>query len=98
MKDKRDVLRINTPNIEIDCWEICNQLIKETNSIIHLGITRNTTGNIVIENLIQQGRRTVYSLFGAGLHGKMELIHPSLNTYGLPSLHQGYSILRKYCS
>jgi hypothetical protein len=25
---------------------------------------------------------------------KMELIHPSLNTYGLPSLHQGYSILR----
>jgi hypothetical protein len=70
MQDKRDVLRINTPNIEIGCWEICNQLIKETNSIIHLGITRNTTGNIVIENLIQQGRRTLYSLFGAGLHGK----------------------------
>ena len=56
---KSDVLRINTPNIEIDCWEICNQLIKETNSTIHLGIIRNTTGNIDIENLIQQGRRTL---------------------------------------
>ena len=95
---KSDVLRINTPNIEIDCWEICNQPIKETNSTIHLGITKNTTGNIDIENLIQHGRRTLYSLFGAGLHGKMELIHPPLNTYGLPSLHQDYYMLRKYYS
>jgi hypothetical protein len=84
MQDKRDVLRINTPNIEIDCWEICNQLIKETNSIIHLGITRNTTGNIVIENLIQQGRRTLYSLFGAGLHGKNG-INPPISKHIWPT-------------
>ena len=39
------------------------------NSTVHLGIVRNTSGNADIEGKITLGRKTAYSLMGAGLHG-----------------------------
>ena len=43
------------------------------NSTVHLGIVRNTSGDADIEGKITLGRKTAYSLMGAGLHGGSEL-------------------------
>ena len=40
-----------------------------TDSTVHLGIVRNTSGTADIEGKITLGRKTAYSLMGAGLHG-----------------------------
>ena len=67
---KSDVVRVNTPDVEFKCWEICDQKVTETDKTVHLGITRTSNDTIDIDSLIQQARKTLYSLFGAGLHGK----------------------------
>ena len=42
---------------------------KVVNSTVLLGIVWNTSGNADIEGKITLGRKTAYSLMGAGLHG-----------------------------
>jgi hypothetical protein len=93
---KSDILRYNTPDVKIDSWELCNSEIKETNSTVHLGMTRNTNESIDIDKMIQTGRQTLYSLFGAGLHGRNGL-NPKIakhiwSTYVIPRLIYGLEI------
>ena len=40
-----------------------------TDTLVHLGILRNTAGTVDIEGKIALGRKTAYSLMGAGFHG-----------------------------
>ena len=93
---KSDILRYNTPDVKIDSWKLCNSEIKETNSTLHLGMTRNTNESIDIDKMIQAGRQTLYSLFGAGLHGRNGL-NPRIakhiwSTYVIPRLIYGLEI------
>ena len=43
--------------------------IKDSRSATHLGIARNVNGKPDIEEKINLGRKTAYSLMGAGFHG-----------------------------
>lgn len=43
--------------------------VDASNSTVHLGIQRDTTGKVDIEGRIDLGRKTAYSLMGAGFHG-----------------------------
>lgn len=71
---KSNILRYyNTPDVKIDSWKLCNSEIKKRDSTLHLGMTRNTNESIDIDKMIQAGRQTLYSLFGAGLHGRYGL-------------------------
>ena len=67
---KSDIVRSNTRDIEFNCWEICGQKIEEKSETTHLGITRKSNDTIDIDSVICKSRKTLYSLFGAGLHGK----------------------------
>ena len=49
-----------------------------TDSAVHLGIVRNTSRKVDIEGKITLGRKTAYSLMGAGFHGGSGL-KPSQN-------------------
>ena len=94
---KSDILKYNAPDIKINSWEICNSKIEETNSTVHLGITRNTNDKIDIESLIRCGRQTLYSLFGSGMHGRNGL-NPIISkhiwsTYIIPRLTYGLEIV-----
>ena len=53
---------------EIDIF-MAGEKVDTPNSTVHLGIVRNTSGNADIEGKITLGRKTAYSLMGAGLHG-----------------------------
>ena len=93
---KSDILRYNTSDVKIDSWKLCNSEIKETNSTLHLGMTRNTNESIDIDKMIQAGRQTLYNLFGAGLHGRNGL-NPKIakhiwSTYVIPRLIYGLEI------
>ena len=46
------------------------QEIEEVQSTKHIGLIRLADGKNDITSRIQQGRRTLYALLGAGLHGK----------------------------
>jgi hypothetical protein len=69
---KSDILRYNTPDVEIQ-WELCDTNIDETQSTTHLGIIRNNSGKLDLDKTLKTGRQTLYSLFGAGLHGRNDL-------------------------
>ena len=47
-----------------------DQIIDQTSETIHLGVFRKQRGKPNIPEHIARGRRTVYSLMGAGCHGK----------------------------
>ena len=53
---------------ELDIF-MAGEKVDTPNSTMHLGIVRNTSGNADIEGKITLGRKTAYSLMGAGLHG-----------------------------
>ena len=42
--------------------------VQQSNQTIHLGIFRETSQKINIEEKVNLGRRTAYSLMGAGFH------------------------------
>ena len=46
-----------------------NDRIENSNTATHLGIARNVNGKPEIGEKINLGRKTAYSLMGAGLHG-----------------------------
>jgi len=53
--------------------ELEGQNIPITNQTTHLGVYRNSTGKLNVDEKINLGRRTAYSLLGAGLHGNTGL-------------------------
>ena len=57
-----------------------NDKIENSNSATHLGIVRNINGKPDIDEKINLGRKTAYSLMGAGFHGGGGL-KPSQNGY-----------------
>ena len=64
---------------------------------VHLGICRNTNDNLDIDEKINIGRRTAYSLIGAGFHGRLG-IKQSINVdmwrkYIIPRLTFGLEVL-----
>ena len=46
-----------------------NKKIKDSKTATHLGIVWNVNGKPDIEEKINLGRKTAYSLMGAGFHG-----------------------------
>ena len=48
---------------------VYNKKIKDSKSAMHLGIVWNVNGKPDIEQKINLGRKTAYSLMGAGFHG-----------------------------
>ena len=94
---KSDILCYNTPKVHEIKWELCNQNIQESQTATHLGIVRNINQSVDVDKLIQQARRTLYSMFGSGLHGKNGL-NPKISkhiwsTYIIPRLTFGLEIL-----
>jgi hypothetical protein len=92
---KSDILRYNTPDVEIQ-WELCDTNIDETQSTTHLGIIRNNSGKLDLDKMLKTGRQTLYSLFGAGLHGRNGL-NPQISkhiwsTYVVPRFLYGLEI------
>ena len=74
-----------------------NDRIKDSTSATHLGITRNINGKPNIEEKINLGRKTAYSVMGAGFHGGGGL-KPSQNgfiwsTFVVPRLLYGLEAL-----
>ena len=71
--------------------------LKDSTSATHLGITRNINGKPNIEEKISLGRKTAYSVMGAGFHGGGGL-KPSQNgfiwsTFVVPRLLYGHEAL-----
>ena len=48
---------------------MCNEKIENINSTTHLGIVRHVNGKPEIDEKINLGRKTAYSLIGGGVHG-----------------------------
>ena len=48
---------------------MAGEKVDTPSSTLHLGIVRNTSGQVDVEGKISLGRKTAYSLMGAGLHG-----------------------------
>jgi hypothetical protein len=92
---KSDVLRYNTPDVGIQ-WELCDTNIDDAQSTTHLGIIRNNSGKLGLDKMLKTGRQTLYSLFGAGLHGRNGL-YPQISkhiwsTYVVPRFLYGLEI------
>jgi hypothetical protein len=68
---KSDVVIVNGGrNRQTQTWTLGKQEIEEVQSTKHIGLIRLADGKNDITSRIQQGRRTLYALLGAGLHGK----------------------------
>ena len=61
---------VNNRNREPQIWTMGNLHIEEVQSTKHIGQIRQSEGKNYISSRIQKGRRTMYALLGAGLHGK----------------------------
>ena len=70
---KSDIIIYNQPNAEKSEWEIGQERIQSSNSTTHLGLLRENNNKFNIQPKIQTARRTMYSLMGAGLHGRRGL-------------------------
>ncbi|KAK3088117.1 hypothetical protein FSP39_014918 [Pinctada imbricata] len=70
---KSDIIIYNNPNAEKTEWEIGSDKIERSKSTTHLGLVREDNNKFDIQPKIQVARRTMYSLMGAGLHGRRGL-------------------------
>ena len=70
-----------------------NLHIEEVQSTKHIGQIRQSEGKNDISSRIQKGRRTMYALLGAGLHGKNginpEVAHKIYVTFCRPRITYG---------
>ena len=55
-------------NKECANFTLADQAVTSENSTVHLGIKRDVSGKVNVEENVSLGRRTVYSLIGAGFH------------------------------
>ena len=68
---KSDVIIINDKKDgNSQTWALGNQQIAEVSSTKHIGLVRSVDCKNDIQERIEKGRRTLYALLGAGLHGK----------------------------
>jgi hypothetical protein len=68
---KSEIVIFNSKKSRIpQTWMLGLHPIPESSSSTHLGIHRDVNGCYNIADRVQIGRRTVYSLLGAGLHGR----------------------------
>ncbi|XP_062592537.1 uncharacterized protein LOC134253978 [Saccostrea cucullata] len=68
---KSDVIIINAhKNRPTQTWTLGDKEIEEVETTKHVGLIRSSNGKNDIQSRIQLGRRTMYALLGAGLHGK----------------------------
>lgn len=77
-------------------WEFCDTNIDATQSTTHLGIIRNNSGKLDLDQMLKTGRQTLYCLFGAGLHGR-NVLNPQISkhiwsTYVVPRFLYGLEI------
>ena len=90
---KSDVVIYNKPNIETSEWEIGKDKIQSSRNTTHLGLLREDTNKYNIQPKIQMARRTMYSLMGAGLHGRRGLnpltSYKIWESFGLPRATYG---------
>ena len=74
-------------------WKIGDATIDEVEETTHIGINRNWRNKNDVDNRIQKGRRTLYSLIGAGLHGKNGISptvsHKIYTTFSRPRITYG---------
>jgi hypothetical protein len=73
------------------------EAVKKSVTVKHLGVARQDSNHLNIETRLQLGRRTAYSLMGAGMHGRNGLT-PSLcikmwQTYVIPRFTYGLEVL-----
>ena len=72
-------------------------IIKQVPVLKHLGIERNQTNTVDVKSRIDTARKTLYALFGSGMHGKNGL-SPTITvqlwtTFVLPRLLHGIELL-----
>ena len=71
LPSKSDVVIVNGGRIrQTQTWTLGKQEIEEVQLTKHIGLIRRADGKHDITSRIQRGRRTLYALLGAGLHGK----------------------------
>ena len=49
-------------------FELAGQKVTSESSTVHLGIKRDVSGKVNVEEKVTLGRKTAYSLMGAGFH------------------------------
>ena len=70
--NKSCVLHINQSCVEsLSQFHLCGEQMSTVNEVTHLGITRRSDRRLtqLVEERVKRGRRTIYALFGGGLHG-----------------------------
>ena len=76
---------------------MAGERVDTPDTTVHLGIVRNTNGRADIDGKISLGRKTAYSLMGAGLHGggglKATLGGHIWSTFVIPRLLYGLEAL-----
>ena len=70
---KSDIIIYNNRNKEKTEWQIGKDTIESSTSTTHLGLLREDDNKFDIRPKIQTARKTMYSLMGAGLHGRRGL-------------------------
>ena len=74
--------RCKKKDTELDIF-MSGEKVDITDSTVHLGIVRNTSVTVDIEGKTTLGRKTAYSLMGAGLYGDSGLKATGMDIYGL---------------
>ena len=96
--NKSDIIIYNHPNAATSEWDIGNDKIESSNSTTHLGLLRENTNKFDIQPKIQTARRTMYSLMGAGLHGRRGLnpltSYKIWECFGLPRATYGLESIK----
>ena len=95
---KSDVVIYNSNNSGKTKWEIGKDTIESSSSTVHLGLQREDSNKFDIQPKIQTARRTMYSLLGAGLHGRRGLnpltSYKIWECFGLPRCTYGLESVR----
>ena len=95
---KSDVIIYNNPNSRKTEWEIGKDKIESSSSTTHLGLVREDNNKFDIQPKIQVARRTMYSLMGAGLHGRRGLnpltSYKIWECFGLPRATYGLESIK----
>lgn len=95
---KSNVVIYNPPRSrEPQSWHIGKTEIEETSSTTHIGLKRASNLDSDICSRVEKGRRTMYALLGAGLHGRNglnPLVSARLWTvFGLPRVIYGLEVV-----
>ena len=95
---KSDIIIYNNRNKEKTEWQIGKDTIESSSSTTHLGLLREDSNKFDIRPKIQMARKTMYSLMGAGLHGRRGLNPLSSyriwECFGLPRATYGLESVR----